>query len=70
MHDLDHERDRMKKYEYETVEIDTSAWTSQPKDLEETLNRYAEDGWQLKQIIAPAFAGFNKYIVIFERVLQ
>jgi|LakMenE01Jun11ns_1017448.scaffolds.fasta_scaffold5816777_1 hypothetical protein len=63
----------MKKYEYETVEIDASAWTSRtsrPKDLEETLNQHATQGWQMKQIIAPAFAGFNKYIVIFERVLQ
>jgi len=58
----------MERFEYETVEVESSAWTSRPKGLEETLNQYASAGWKLKQVLAPAFAGFAQYIIILERI--
>jgi hypothetical protein len=58
----------MEGFECGTVEVESSAWTSSPQGLEETLNQYASASWQRKPVLAPAFAGFAQYIIIFERI--
>jgi hypothetical protein len=57
----------MPRYEYETVEIEASMWTSEPKGLETRLNEYAARGWRLVQILPPPYAGFSKFLAVMER---
>ncbi len=57
----------MPRYQYETVQVESSFWTSAPKGLEELLNKYAVDGWRLCQVIAPSQGGVSDYHVILER---
>ncbi|MFA7330609.1 MAG: DUF4177 domain-containing protein [Candidatus Delongbacteria bacterium] len=59
----------MSRYSYETVEVEASLWTSEPKGLETTLNEYAARGWRLAHILPPNSGGLSKYILIFERAV-
>jgi hypothetical protein len=57
----------MAKYEYETVEVETSLWSNEPKGLEKVLNDYASKGWRLVHMLSPTWGGMAKYILVFER---
>lgn len=57
----------MPRYEYETVEIEASIWTSEPKGLEPRLNEYGARGWRLVQILPPPYAGSAKFLGVMER---
>jgi hypothetical protein len=57
----------MPRYQYETVQVESSFWTSAPKGLEDLLNTYAAEGWRLCQVIAPTQGGMFGYHVILER---
>ncbi|WP_409934822.1 DUF4177 domain-containing protein [Rheinheimera sp. MMS21-TC3] len=64
----------MSQYEYKTLSLDYSHGLFRRKDpdLESALNREAEDGWRLRNILVPAqnFGETEKFLVVLERVVS
>lgn len=59
-------------YNYKFVKVEVNRWKGQPKeDYQTIIQEYAEDGWRLVQIFAPAISGYgsaNYFDIIFEKV--
>ena len=56
----------MSKYEYKTVVVKQGGFFKSP-DLEGVLNREAQEGWQLKQVLPNLLGFWDKFLVLLER---
>ena len=61
-------------YEFVKVEMKSKMMKKMPKeDYKEIIRTYAEDGWRLNQIFAPATVGYGMaayFELIFEKELD
>lgn len=58
-------------YDYKFVRVEVNRWKGQPKeDYQQIIQEYAENGWRLVQIFAPAISGYGAasyFDIIFEK---
>ncbi|OXS64691.1 DUF4177 domain-containing protein [Priestia filamentosa] len=61
-------------YTYEYVKVEVNRWKGKPKeDYKEIIDEYANRGWKLIQIFAPAISGYGSadhFEIIFEKKLD
>lgn len=65
----------MKRYEYKAVAVKRAGFgiffpTPNIREIEEMLNREAQEGWRFRQAIPPGVGKVRETILVLEREIQ